>query len=208
MKPARLKKSNMLAIFSRLVSTLGSPLWRFWGEIQHCARCQWATSLTEANGDAVSQSNCQFKQIDFFNRACFITHFRRTALEREKAIPHWSVASEFWFGSRKSWNLSENVARYRPHSGAAAMSLRHIRRHGNGHLLLATSCVSWAFYGSYDDYSLVTRMAITLKQKIIFQICLLFYIMYIFINSNMACILYWKCLKISSSNVWWTEKTY
>ena len=53
---------------------------------------------------------------------------RRTALEREKAIPHWSVASEFWFGSRKSWHLSENVARYRPHSGAAAMSSRHVTK--------------------------------------------------------------------------------
>ena len=63
MKQARLKKSNMLAIFSRLVSTLGSPLWRFWSEIQHYAHCQWATSLNEANGDAVSHSNCQFKQI-------------------------------------------------------------------------------------------------------------------------------------------------
>ena len=39
MKQARLKKSNMLAIFSRLVSTLGSPPWRFW------CRMEWNTTL-------------------------------------------------------------------------------------------------------------------------------------------------------------------
>ena len=42
---------------------------------------------------------------------------RRTALEREKAIPHWSVGSEFWFGSRKSWTcLWVSASPDRPHS--------------------------------------------------------------------------------------------